>query len=233
MSVSKSSIPFSWEGRTQRVQEQHPACFCSAGTKGNYERTAQGQNRSRLGAAPAVGGQAVPPLNASVTGTRWHKTKTTRRSDASPPAARRVLLCLTWNWLANRAAERLKPPSCTDGFLHQPRYVSLGSALGCLAPQDPLFWRHWKRPPDPSAVRKSTLLRDASDKSPLIPSLFPDPRKFVTVLQFTTPRVRRKVELEEELFQTSPIFSTLLSKLFNTYRPSNHVGFHQPNWYFI
>lgn len=136
MSVSKSSIPFSWEGRTQRVQEQHPACFCSAGTKGNYERTAQGQNRSRLGAAPAVGGQAVPPLNASVTGTRWHKTKTTRRSDASPPAARRVLLCLTWKWLANRAAERLKPPSCTDGFLHQPRS---GLCTGMLGPTRPLI----------------------------------------------------------------------------------------------
>lgn len=48
MSASRSSIAFGCEG-------QHPACFCSAGTKGNYECTTQGQKRSCLGAR--VGGQ--------------------------------------------------------------------------------------------------------------------------------------------------------------------------------
>lgn len=148
-------------------------------------------------------GRAVPPLNASATGTRWHRTKTTQPTRSC----------------------------CTDGILQQPRYISLGSALGCSAPPDLLSWQHWKRPADPAAVRKSTLLRAASDKSPSIPSLFPDPRKRAIALQFTTPWARRKVGLEEDLFQTSPICSTLLSELFNTYRPSNQVGFRQPNYF--
>lgn len=73
------------------------------------------------------GGRAVPPLNASATGTRWYRTKTTQPTRSC---------CFQCGTGLQRAAELLEPSSCTDGILQQPRYISLGSALGCSAPPD-------------------------------------------------------------------------------------------------
>lgn len=69
------------------MQEQHPACFCSAGMKADYECTTQGQNRNQLVLnlcwVGSQGSQATcsgfhltltQNTTVSVTGTRWHKT---------------------------------------------------------------------------------------------------------------------------------------------------------------
>lgn len=96
MSASRSSTAFSWEGQTQRAQEQHPACFCSAGTKGNYECTTQGQKRSCLGGQchlwtlllPAPGG--IGPRPRSPPGLAAFNAELACRelqSCSSPPAA--------------------------------------------------------------------------------------------------------------------------------------------------
>lgn len=75
--------------------------------------------------------------------------------------------------------------------------------LSHQAPKDPLLswhWAAWKNPTDLYAIRVSTLLRDVSDKSPLIPSLLLNPSELVIFLQFTTSEVKRNTESVEEFF---------------------------------
>lgn len=75
--------------------------------------------------------------------------------------------------------------------------------LSHQAPKDPLLswhWAAWKNPTDLYAIRVSTLLRDVSDKSPLIPSLLLNPSELVIFFAIHYFRSKEEYRISGRIF---------------------------------